>query len=355
MPYFITISNIESSDPDQIMKGNERVIRPRLSDANFFWVQDKKQPLETYLQQLKTVVFQNKLGTIYDKSQRVAHLAAVIAKKLNADSADAERAALLAKCDLMSEMVNEFPDLQGIMGRYYALHDGENHNVAQALDEQYMPRFAGDQTPASSIGQALAIAERLDTLMGIFAIGQIPGGDKDPFALRRAALGCQRTIIENQLDLNVPALLQQAAKQLPRDINAQQAVDSVYQFMIERLKSYFADQSIPADIFEAVNALSPAKPYDFYRRVVAVKRFKSLDAAESLATANKRISNILKKINGELPDTVDNSLLREDAEKQLAGALDSIKGKVEPMFAEAQYTEALTTLADLINFLIMLW
>jgi len=190
------------------------------------------------------VVFQNKLGSVYDKTLRVANLAASIAKQLNTDSADAERAALLAKCDLMSEMVNEFPDLQGVMGRYYALHDGEKENVAQALDEQYMPRFAGDQTPSSSTGQALSIADRLDTLMGIFAIGQIPGGDKDPFALRRAALGCQRTIIENQLELDVPTLLQLAAEQLPKDIKAQQAVDSVYQFMMERLKGYFADQSI---------------------------------------------------------------------------------------------------------------
>lgn len=347
MPYFITISNIESSDPDQIKRGNERVIRPRLSDANFFWTQDKKQPLETRLQQLKTVVFQNKLGTVYEKTRRVARLAAVIAKELNADSVDAERAALLAKCDLMSEMVNEFPDLQGVMGRYYALHDGEKECVAQALDEQYMPRFAGDQTPSSSTGQALAIADRLDTLIGIFAIGQIPGGDKDPFALRRAALGCQRTIIENQLELDVPDLLQQAAKQFPEEINAQQAADAVYQFMMDRLKGYFADQSIGHDVFEAVNALSPASPYDFARRVEAVNRFKSLQAAQSLAAANKRISNILKKIKAKLPDTVDSSLLSEAAEKQLAESLASMTDEVKPLLADAQYTEALTTLADL--------
>lgn len=347
MPYFITISNIESIDPDQIKRGNERVIRPRLSDANFFWTQDKKQPLETRLQQLKTVVFQNKLGTVYDKTRRVARLAAVIAKELNADTADAERAALLAKCDLMSEMVNEFPDLQGVMGRYYALHDGEKECVAQALDEQYMPRFAGDQTPSSSTGQALAIADRLDTLIGIFAIGQIPGGDKDPFALRRAALGCQRTIIENQLELDVPDLLQQAAKQFPEEINAPQAADAVYQFMMDRLKGYFADQSIGHDVFEAVNALSPARPYDFARRVEAVNRFKSLQAAQSLAAANKRISNILKKIKARLPDTVDSSLLSEAAEIQLAESLASMTDEVKPLLADAQYTEALTTLADL--------
>ena len=347
LPFFITISNIESTDPEQIKKGNERVIRPRLADANFFWTQDKKQPLETHLQQLKSVVFQNKLGTVYDKTQRVAKLAAEIAAQLGADSADAERAALLAKCDLMTEMVNEFPDLQGIMGRYYALHDKEKELVALALDEQYMPRFAGDKTPATAIGQALSIAERLDTLMGIFAIGQIPSGDKDPFALRRAALGCQRTIIENQLELDVPSLLKQAARQLPQELNAQQAVDSVYLFMMDRLKSYFSDQSIAVDVFEAVNALLPAKPYDFARRVEAVNRFKVLDAAESLAAANKRISNILKKTNTRLADSIDHSLLREDAEKQLAAALATVTDRVKPLLADAQYTEALTMLAEL--------
>ncbi len=347
MPFFITISNIVSKDPRQIKEGNERVIRPRLSDASFFWNQDRKQPLENRLQQLKTIVFQNKLGSVYDKTLRVSHLAAGIANELQTDPADAQRAAMLAKCDLVSEMVNEFPDLQGIMGRYYALHDGENENVATALDEQYMPRFAGDKTPASLTGQVLSIADRLDTLMGIFSIGQIPGGDKDPFALRRAALGCQRTIIENQLNLDIPSLLQLAAKQFPEDLKPHLAVDSVYQFMTERLKNYFADQAIPVDVFEAVNALSPASPYDFARRVKAVNQFKNLDAAASLAAANKRISNILKKSDAKLPDSIDSALLIEPAEKQLAASLSQLREKVAPLLANAQYTEILTTLAEL--------
>jgi len=347
MPYFITISNIDSSDPKQIKEGNERVIRPRLSDANFFWSQDKKNPLETLSERLKSVVFQNKLGSVYDKSQRVSHLAEFIAIKLQADANLAKRAAQLAKCDLMSEMVNEFPDLQGIMGRYYALNDGENKEVAIALDEQYMPRFAGDETPATATGQVLSIAERIDTLMGIFAVGQIPSGDKDPFALRRAALGLLRTIIEHKLVLNIPEVLTVSASLFPQEVNADQACQPVYQFMLGRLKGYFAEQGISTGVFDSVIALTPEEPYDLACRIDAVNQFKQLEAAESLAAANKRISNILKKLKGAMPTEINSDLFIEEAEKQLAEQLNQVSAKIKPLLAQSKYTEALTELAAL--------
>ena len=352
MPYFITISNIESLDPKQIKEGNERVIRPRLSDANFFWSQDKKTPLENKLERLKSVVFQNKLGTLYDKTQRVTELAGVIAENLCADVVQAKRAAQLSKCDLMTEMVNEFPDLQGIMGRYYALNDGETQEVAQALDEQYMPRFAGDKTPQTMTGQCLSIAERIDTLMGIFAIGQTPTGDKDPFALRRAALGLLRTIIENQLILDVPVLLRQSAKLFPQQLFSsaemlENTCDSVYKFMLDRLKGYFSEQSISSDVFDSVLALTPAQPFDFSRRIEAVAKFKQLDAAESLAAANKRITNILKKVKGQLPEQLNSDLLVEPAEQHLAEQLSEVSEKIAPLISAAEYTQALTELSKL--------
>ncbi len=347
MPYFITISNIESSDPRQIKEGNERVIRPRLSDASFFWSQDKKNPLENQLERLKSVIFQNKLGTVYDKTQRVTDLAGIIAQELGSDVTQAKRAAQLAKCDLMTEMVNEFPDLQGIMGRYYAANDGEDSAVSQALDEQYMPRFAGDNTPSSAVGQALSIADRIDTLLGIFSLGQIPSGDKDPFALRRAALGLLRTVIENQLVLDIPQLLQKSAALFPTEVDAEKACEAVYKFMLDRLKGYFADQSISVDVFDSVRALTPSQPYDFACRIEAVNQFKQLEAAESLAAANKRIANILKKLAGQLPEAIDNNLFVEPAEQQLADKLHSVSARVDPLLAQSQYTRALTELSEL--------
>jgi len=347
MPCFITISNIDSSDPEQIKKGNERVIRPRLSDANFFWSQDKKNPLEDKLERLKSVVFQNKLGTVYDKTLRVTELAEVIAGELNTDTALAKRAARLAKCDLMSEMVNEFPDLQGIMGRYYAAHDGEDNAVAVALDEQYMPRFSGDKTPLSATGQVLSIAERIDTLMGIFAVGQIPSGDKDPFALRRAALGLLRTIIENKLVLDIPRILSKSASLFPSEVNADKVCDTVYKFMLDRLKGYFSDQDISIDVFDSVIALMPAEPYDLACRIDAVNQFKKLDAADSLAAANKRIANILKKLNGNIPTAINSDLFAETAEKHLAEQLTAVSSRVEPLLAQSRYTDALTELSEL--------
>ena len=347
MPFFITISNIESSDPRQIKEGNERVIRPRLSDASFFWSQDKKNPLENQLERLKSVIFQNKLGTVYDKTQRVTDLAGIIAQELGSDVTQAKRAAQLAKCDLMTEMVNEFPDLQGIMGRYYAANDGEDDAVSLALDEQYMPRFAGDNTPSSAVGQALSIADRIDTLLGIFSLGQIPSGDKDPFALRRAALGLLRTVIENQLVLDIPQLLQKSAALFPTEVDAEKACEAVYKFMLDRLKGYFADQSISVDVFDSVRALTPPQPYDFACRIEAVNQFKQLEAAESLAAANKRIANILKKLAGQLPEAIDNNLFVEPAEQQLADKLHSVSARVDPLLAQSQYTLALTELSEL--------
>ena len=347
MPYFITISNIDSSDPEQIKKGNERVIRPRLSDANFFWSQDKKNPLEDKLERLKSVVFQNKLGSVYDKTLRVTELAEVIAKELNTDAALAKRAARLAKCDLMSEMVNEFPDLQGIMGRYYAANDGEDNAVAVALDEQYMPRFSGDKTPLSATGQVLSIAERIDTLMGIFAVGQTPSGDKDPFALRRAALGLLRTIIENKLVLDIPRILNISASLFPSEVNADKVCDAVYKFMLDRLRGYFSDQNISIDVFDSVVARAPAEPYDLACRIDAVNQFKKLDAADSLAAANKRIANILKKLKGNIPTAINSDLFAEAAEKHLAEQLTAVSSRVEPLLAQSLYTDALTELSEL--------
>lgn len=350
MPHFITVSNIESSNPDVVRDGNERVIRPRLSDAEFFWTQDHKQKLADRIDSLKTVVFQNKLGTIYDKSQRVSQLAGFIASNIEGDKSLAERAALLAKCDLMSEMVGEFPELQGIMGRYYAEHDGEPANVAIALDEQYMPRFAGDDLPQSKTGQALAIAEKLDTLVGIFGIGQIPTGAKDPFALRRAALGALRIIIENNLELDLRDCLTTAASSYKDIFKADEVVPAVFDFMMDRLRAYYHDSGVSHDTFESVLALNPSQPKDFNDRILAVTAFRKLPEAESLAAANKRIQNILRQAaeNKEIiPAKLDNKLLHESAEKLLAAQLEKISKEVSPLFDKQDYQPALIKLAIL--------
>lgn len=350
MPHFITVSNIESSNPDVVRDGNERVIRPRLSDAEFFWTQDHKQKLADRIDSLKTVVFQNKLGTIYDKSQRVSQLAGFIASNIEGDKSLAERAALLAKCDLMSEMVGEFPELQGIMGRYYAEHDGEPANVAIALDEQYMPRFAGDDLPQSKTGQALAIAEKLDTLVGIFGIGQIPTGAKDPFALRRAALGALRIIIENNLELDLRDCLTTAASSYKDISNADEVVPAVFDFMMDRLRAYYHDSGVSHDTFESVLALNPSQPKDFNDRILAVTAFRKLPEAESLAAANKRIQNILRQAaenNEIIPAKLDNKLLHESAEKLLAAQLEKTSKEVSPLFDKQDYQPALIKLAIL--------
>ena len=347
MSHFITVANIESRDEIQVAQGNERVIRPRFSDAEFFWTQDKKQPLASRAEQLKSMVFQQKLGTLYDKSQRVAQLAASIAQALNADQALATRAAELGKCDLVTHMVFEFTELQGIMGRYYALHDGEPAEVAQALDEQYMPRFAGDALPSTTTGTILALAERLDTLTGIFGIGQKPTGAKDPFGLRRAALGVLRLLIEKQLPLDLAVLLDKAADGLSVQLGSKPATNETLDYVLERLKGYYQEQGINGALVDAVAALKVSQPLDFDRRVKAVAAFRQLSAAESLAAANKRISNILKKVDGELPAQVDASLLQLPAEQALAAAVQAQQAKVEPLFAQGDYEAALLSLAEL--------
>ncbi|MEN9501936.1 MAG: hypothetical protein RI964_1221 [Pseudomonadota bacterium] len=347
MPHFITIANIDSRDVARVAEGNERVIRPRFSDAEFFWTQDKKQTLASRREGLKTMVFQQKLGTLYDKSARVAQLAAYIAEQLGADAALAVRAAELGKCDLITNMVFEFTELQGIMGRYYAKHDGEAAEVAAALDEQYMPRFAGDALPASKTGQILALAERLDTLAGIFGIGQKPTGAKDPFGLRRAALGVLRLLIEKQLPLDLADLLDKAADNLTAQLGSKPATHETLDYILERLRGYYQEQGIGAAVVEAVAALKPSQPLDFERRVKAVAAFRQLTAAESLAAANKRISNILKKVDGELPQTVNADLLQLPAEQALAQAVQAQQDKVLPLFASGDYEAALLSLAEL--------
>ncbi|MBT8438338.1 MAG: glycine--tRNA ligase subunit beta, partial [Gammaproteobacteria bacterium] len=347
MPHFITISNIESKDVSKVKDGNERVIRPRLGDAKFFWEQDGKKTLESRIESLDKVVFQAKLGSVGDKSRRVASMAESIAKELGENAEYAKRAGLLSKCDLMTEMVYEFTDLQGIMGRYYAIKDGEPAEVADALDEQYMPRFAGDQLPTGKTGQILSLADKLDTLLGIFAIGQKPSGEKDPFALRRAALGALRILIECKLDLDLASLLSLAANNYAKELKADKAIDDVINFMLDRLKVYYTSQKITVDVYDAVLALKPTRPIDFDRRIHAVNEFRKMEQAESLAAANKRIGNILKKIDGELPQLINLDLLQENAEKQLHDELQNIASEVKPKLDSGEYSAALKQLAGL--------
>ncbi|NOY63687.1 MAG: glycine--tRNA ligase subunit beta [Gammaproteobacteria bacterium] len=351
-PYFITVANIDSSDPEQIKRGNERVIRPRLADAAFFWQQDRKVPLIERCENLRQVVFQKKLGTLYDKVQRVSALAEEIALALGGDGALAARAAQLSKCDLLTEMVGEFPELQGVMGRYYAQHDGEEQQVADALDQQYQPRFAGDALPQSVTGQALAIADKLDTLAGIFAIGNVPTGDKDPFALRRAALGVLRIMIECDLDLALPPLLDSALQRIAAQgcvdaTRCEQTATRLYEFMMERLRAYYRDKTVATDVFDAVLATRPSRPHDFALRVVAVTAFRDLPEASSLAAANKRIRNILKKAEEEIPAIVDHGVLVEASEQTLAQQIKMLTDEVEPLFAAARYSDAMQRLATL--------
>jgi glycyl-tRNA synthetase beta chain len=346
-PSFITISNIQSKKIEQVRAGNERVIRPRFSDAAFFWQQDLKHPLEHHIESLKTIKFQEQLGSLHDKAGRIASLSDLIADQIGLDKNLAMRAAWLCKCDLMTEMVGEFANLQGVMGRYYAEHSGEDPELSQAMEEVYMPRHAGDQLPKTDCGKTIAIADRIDTLVGIFAIGQRPTGAKDPYGLRRAALGVLRIMIETPLDLDLYALLKHAADSLQNKIDAKKSVDEVFDYMLERLKAYYSDQSIASDTVDAVLARRPTKPADCNLRIQAVTAFRKLTEAESLAAANKRIRNILKKNTNHLPDHFSEELLEEDAEKTLAGNLMELTPKVTPLFQNGQYTEGLQLLAAL--------
>ena len=347
MAKFITVSNIESINPASVKSGNERVIRPRLADAKFFWDQDRKNPLDDFLPRLKTVVFQKLLGTLFDKVERLEALTVKIGKPLGVKPEICERAARLSKCDLMSNMVDEFPDLQGVMGRYYAAEQGEDSSVAEAIDAQYQPRFAGDQLPSSSVAQALAIADKLDTITGIFGIGQVPTGDKDPFALRRAALGLLRIMIEKQLDLDLRLLIKLSLGLHESVTVTETLVDEIYDFVIGRLRAYYADQGISAEQFEAVRVCRPAHPIDFSKRIDAVKQFSQMDSATSLSAANKRISNILKKVEGTLPDAVNADLFEVEAEKVLWSALDALRETVSEQIAGRDYTAAIAELATI--------
>ncbi len=347
LPHFITVCNIESRDPAQVRAGNERVIRPRFSDAAFFWEQDRRQTLASRVETLKTVLFQAKLGSVYDKSQRVAALAGDIAAQLGGERGLAERAARLAKCDLLTNMVGEFPELQGLMGRYYALAEGLPAELAEALDEQYLPRQAGDRLPAGVTGRALAVADKLDTLLGIFAIGQVPSGDKDPYALRRAALGVLRIIIEGALPLDLNALLQRAAANYQASVPAAGVAEAVFDYMMERLRAYYLDAGIRPDVFEAVLANRPSRPHDFDLRIRAVAAFRELPEAESLAAANKRIRNILKQAEGEAVGAVDAAQLQEPAERALQRQLSALHDEVSSSFDAGDYTAALRRLAGL--------
>ena len=343
-PYFITFSNIESTNPESIKNGNERVVTPRLADAEFFWKQDRRYSLADFAPRLETIVFQAKLGTVAQKVQRLVKLAEYIAPKINADVELAKRAAFLAKNDLMTEMVGEFGNLQGIMGRYYALADGENSAVALAIEEHYLPKQAGGVTPASDISCVVALAEKIDTLAGIFSAGLCPTGDKDPYALRRAALGVLRILIEHDLKLDIHALTEFALSLFAHEFDKTKTQMLVTDFIFERLKSYCLDKGFTADEFEAVLAVNPAEPLDFMQRLQAVKAFRQLPEAESLAAANKRILNILKKSDSPA-ETVGQ--LVEDVEITLLELAKKSAADIQPLLEKRDYQATLNRLAEL--------
>ncbi len=345
LSHFITFSNIDSSRPESIQHGNERVILPRLADAEFFWNQDRKQSLAARGERLETIVFQQKLGTLADKTKRLQTLAEYIANELDADSEQAKRAALLAKTDLVTDMVGEFASLQGIMGRYYALADGEAEEVAQALEEQYFPKQSGSATPASTTGQILSLADKLDTLTGIFSAGLIPTGDKDPYGLRRASLGILRIIIENRLALNIVELISFSLQQYAHEFDRGKTRSLITDFVFERLKGYCLEHGYSHDEFDAVFAIKPELPLDFIARLQAVKHFRTLPEAASLAAANKRIGNILKKSDTAPADSVGS--LIESEERRLQALAEKSAADIEPLLKQGDYEAALSRLAAL--------
>jgi glycyl-tRNA synthetase beta chain len=350
LPRFITVANLDSTDPEQVKSGNERVIRPRLADAAFFWDADRRTQLATRQEALREVVYQRGLGSLFDKAMRTANLAAEIATALGVDPTPVQRAAALAKCDLVTGMVGEFPELQGIMGRYYALSDGEPPAVAEAIAEHYLPRFSGDALPTSVDGQILAVADKLDTLAGVFAIGKKPSGNRDPFGLRRAALGIIRVLIECDLDLDLKVLLDSAIAAQPKATEDSAGLAAeLYTFISERLRRYFLDHDagLATETFDAVLARNPASLVDFSRRLAAVQAFITLEPAASLAAANKRIANILKKAEDQGGDAVKEKLLTDPAEIALAKALESAREKVAPMLDAREYAGVLAALAEL--------
>lgn len=347
LPNFIFVANIESKDPQQIIAGNEKVVRPRLADAEFFFNTDRKKRLEDFLPRLDTVLFQQQLGTLRDKTDRIEALAGWIAGQIGADVNHATRAGLLSKCDLMTNMVFEFTDTQGVMGMHYARHDGEAEDVAVALNEQYQPRFAGDALPSSLVSCAVAIADKMDTLAGIFGIGQHPKGDKDPFALRRAALGVLRIIVEKNLNLDLQTLTEEAVRLYGEKLTNARVVDDVIDFMLGRFRAWYQDEGYAVDTIQAVLARRPTRPADFDARMKAVSHFRTLDEAAALAAANKRVSNILAKSSETLNDSIRASVLKEDAEIRLATQLVVLNDSLKSVFAEGRYQEALSELAAL--------
>ncbi|QSX40893.1 glycine--tRNA ligase subunit beta [Shewanella cyperi] len=347
LPNFIFVANIESKDPAQIIAGNEKVVRPRLADAEFFFNTDKKHSLESRLPSLETVVFQQQLGTLKARVERISTLAGFIAEHMGANSFDAARAGLLSKTDLMTNMVMEFTDTQGTMGMHYARLDGETEAVALALEEQYKPKFSGDTVPVAPVSCAVALAEKLDTLSGIFGIGQAPKGAADPFALRRAAIGVLRIIVENKLPLDLVDLIAKAVELHGSNLSNANAADEVLEFLMARFRAWYQDKGISTDVILAVLARRPTRPADFDDRILAVAHFRTLEQATALAAANKRVSNILAKVDGELPSKVDNALLQESAEQQLAAKLAETAPVIAPLFAAGNYQQALTELAAL--------
>ena len=346
LPHFIFVSNINPEDPTAIIEGNEKVVRPRLTDAEFFFKTDLKQKLVDRLPRLETVLFQQQLGTLKDKTDRIEQLAGEIAKQIGADEAKAKRAGLLSKCDLMTNMVFEFTDTQGVMGMHYARHDGEDEEVAVALNEQYMPRFAGDELPKSLVASAVALADKFDTLTGIFGIGQAPKGSADPFALRRAALGALRIIVEKNLPLDLEDLVKKSAALFGDKLTNQNVVADVVDFMLGRFRAWYQDEGIAVDVIQAVLARRPTRPADFDARVRAVSHFRTLDSAEALAAANKRVANILAKAEGDI-GAIDVALCIEPAEQELAQSVLSLAKEVQPLIAQGEYTAVLDKLAGL--------
>ena len=347
LPRFIFVSNIVSRDPVQVITGNEKVVRPRLADAEFFFETDKKKTLESRLASLSTVLFQKQLGTLKEKSERISEVAKDIAVLIQADPNHAQRAGLLSKTDLMTEMVMEFPDVQGVMGMYYAQNDGEDNEVAVALNEQYLPRFAGDKLPTSLVACAVALADKLDTLVGIFGIGQAPKGDKDPFALRRAAIGLLRVITEKELPLDIVELAELAKAQYGNKLTNENVVQDVVDFLFARFRAAYQANGFSVELIQSVLDRRPTSPVDFEKRIQAVAKFHELPEAAPIAAANKRISNILAKVTSEINPDVDNTLLQEDAEKSLAEVLAALESKLSPLFSEGNYEAALFELASL--------
>ena len=348
MPHFITVANIVSQDPAQVIDGNERVIRPRLSDAAFFYETDKKTSLASKRDRLQTIVFQAKLGTVFEKTQRVAQLSRIIAQKVGANNDEAQRAGELCKCDLVSEMVYEFADLQGIAGYHYATFDGESTAVAAAMNEHYMPRFAGDDLPSTDIGAVVGLADRLDTLVGIFGIGEQPTGSKDPFALRRTSVAVLRLLVEQQRALDLRELLTLAYQQYPSLPQGDAVIEQALGYMLDRFRAWYEEQSVPVAVFQAVSVKQLSQPLDIDQRVQAVNHFRQLEEASALAAANKRVANILAKVE-RVPAAVDELLLQEDAEKALYAAVQEKQQQVMPLFGQRDYKQALTALASLRN------